>query len=73
MQIIKATEQAHYISWIINSTIDPSDWQLKNQVVEEVLRRFGHLFSPDLGKLSAAQLVPHLEELMAIITAPVFP
>ena len=73
VQIIKAIERTHYISWIINTTIDPSDWQRKNQVVEEILRRFGHLFSPDLGKLSAAQLVPHLEELIAIITVPAFP
>ena len=63
-EIIKRNEQIKRISWLIVSAIDPSDWHLKQNLVEEILEKFGELLHPDLRKLSPAQLTPYLEELI---------
>jgi hypothetical protein len=70
LQIIKSEQRKHYISWVIQSTIDPSDWNAKKKLVEDLIYSYGHLLHPDVKKLTAAQLIPHLEALITRIAQP---
>ena len=64
---IKSIERTKYIDFIISSTVDPSNWQLRKELVRTLLERFSHLFHPDVQKLPSAQLVPCLEDLLSIV------
>jgi len=64
---IKSIERTKYIDWIISSTVDPSNWQLRRELVKTILERFSHLFHPDVQNLPSEQLVPCLEDLLAIV------
>ena len=64
---IKSIERTKYIDWIISSTVDPLNWSLRKELVRTLLERFSHLFHPDVQKLPSEQLVPCLEDLLAIV------
>jgi len=64
---IKSIERTKYLAWVISSTVDPSNWQLRKELVKTILERFRHLFHPDVQKLPSEQLAPCLEDLLAIV------
>ena len=64
---IKSIERTKYIDCIISSTVDPSNWQLRKELVKTILERFRHLFHPDVQNLPSEQLAPCLEDLLAIV------
>lgn len=66
VEIIRNIEQKKYLNGLLNSIIDPGNWDLKYTLVQEILDRYGHLYPPELKKLSPAQLVNQLEELILI-------
>ncbi|MBC8402872.1 MAG: hypothetical protein H8E14_15410 [Candidatus Marinimicrobia bacterium] len=66
VEIIRTIEQKKYINGLLNFMIDPGSWDLKYTLVQEILDRYGHLYPPELKKLSPAQLVNQLEELILI-------
>ncbi len=70
LQIIKSEKRQQYVSWVIQATIDPSDWHAKKKLAEDLIASYGHLLHPDVKKLTPAQLVPHLEELISRIAQP---
>jgi len=67
VEIIRTIEQKKYIIGLLNSMIDPSCWNVKFTLVQEILDRYGHLYPPELLKLSPARLVNQLEELILIV------
>jgi hypothetical protein len=73
IEIIKSEERRKRIYWIIQSTFDPADWDLKKDLSIEILERFGHLLPEAFGKLSNAQLALHIEELIYMLTLPFIP
>ncbi len=70
LQIIKSENRKQYVSWVIQSTIDPSDWHAKKKLAADLIASYGHLLHPDVKKLTPAQLIPHLEELISRIAQP---
>ena len=64
---IKSIERTKYIDFIISSNVDPSNWQLRKELVKTILERFRHLFHPDVQNLPSEQLAPCLEDLLAIV------
>ena len=64
IEIIKTLEQNKYIAQTFNILIDPSDWKLRYEITVNLLKRFKHLYSPELKNLPPIQLVSHLEELV---------
>ena len=70
LQVIKSEKRQQYVSWVIQSTIDPSDWHAKKKLVEDLIASYGHWLHPDVKKLTSAQLIPHLEELISRIAQP---
>ena len=65
--MIKSIERTKYIDFIISSTVDPSNWSLRKELVKAILERFSHLFHSDVQQLPSAQLVPCLEDLLSIV------
>ena len=64
---ITSIERTKYIDFIISSIVDPSNWQLRKELVKAILERFSHLFHPDVHKLPPEQLAPCLEDLLSIV------
>ncbi|TDI81589.1 MAG: hypothetical protein E2O79_07540 [Caldithrix sp.] len=68
---IKSIERTKYISWIVHTSFDPSDWFVKKKLVEDILARYGDIFPADVIQLTPAQLIPYLEDLLLTVTSQV--
>ena len=68
---IKAIERTKYISWIVYTSFDPSNWFVKQKLVEDILARYGDILPADVIQLTPAQLIPHLEDLLLTVTSQV--
>lgn len=59
------------ITYLICSSIDPLDWHLRETIVKAILDRFDTLLKPELKTLQPSQLVPHLEDLIMMLSQPI--
>jgi hypothetical protein len=73
VEILKQINRRKYISWLITSTIDALDWDLKVQLVSDILNNHNHLLHPEITKLSPSQLAPYIEDLILIIADSFLP
>ena len=64
---LKEIERQRYISWVITSHIDPSDWKLRVSLAEEIFRRFGRYLPPNIVCSNPALYACHLEYLFNLI------
>ena len=49
---IKSIERTKYISWIVHTSFDPSNWFVKKKLVEDILARYGDIFPSDVIQLT---------------------
>lgn len=64
--IQKDQERQKYISWVLTSHIDPSDWQLRMQLTEEYIHRHGRLWPVEVQAFKTFQLALSLEDLLLV-------
>ena len=64
--IQKDQERQKYISWVLTSNIDPSDWQLRMQLTEEYIHRHGRLWPVEVQAFKPFQLALSLEDLLLV-------
>jgi len=69
--LIKSIERTKYISWIVHTSFDPSNWFVKKHLVEDILARYSNIFPADVIQLTPAQLIPYLEDLLLTVTSQV--
>ena len=66
-EIIKTAEREKYISGILTTSIDISDWHLKNQIAEILFARYKSHLTPALQSCHPSQLVDEIPYLLSII------
>ena len=64
---MKSVEKDKFLNWILITSIDPTDWDLKKRLAIEIQERFGHLFPPDMQKMSVGHLINILEEVISLV------
>jgi hypothetical protein len=67
IETVKSNEREKYISSIITEYFTFLDWDLKKEIIIEIIDEFGHIFPPQLVELQISQLVPKIEELINLI------
>jgi hypothetical protein len=66
--IIKTIEKDKYVNWAIKTHIDPTDWNQRKKIAEEIFERYGKYLPHKLKRFSPTQLTSHLEELIKTIS-----
>ena len=67
IETVKSNEREKYISSIITKYFTFLDWDVKKEIIKEILDEFGYIFPPQLVELQISQLVPKIEELINLI------
>jgi hypothetical protein len=67
VELMKSIEKEKYVNWILTTCIDPLDWDCKKRLVEEIQKRFGYLFPPDMQDMAIGELIIDLEMVISNI------
>ena len=68
-EIYKQNERGKYITSIIKKSIDPTDWYLKKELVEEIVKSYHHRLPSELLEFKPIELIPYYEELIIKIVS----
>ena len=66
-ETFKELERQRYISWVITANVDPSDWELRVSLAEEIFRRFGKYLPPNIVSRKPAMYACYLEKLLDLV------
>ena len=69
VEIYKQNEREKYISSIIKKSIDPTDWYLVKELIEEIVKSYHHRLPSELLKFKPIELIPYYEELIIKIVS----
>ena len=62
---IKAVERKKYVQWVFYSTIDQSDWKIRQRITATYLTKYRSFLSPELRDMDPAWLVDHFQGLIS--------
>jgi len=73
LEIVKSSQRKKYKEWIINIYIDPTDWNLKLSIVNEIKKKYSRFLHPSLKELNPNQMIPLLKDIIFALNDPVIP
>ncbi|MFC1551925.1 hypothetical protein ACFL6P_05095 [Candidatus Latescibacterota bacterium] len=68
-EIYKQKEHEKYISCIIKKSIDPTDWNLKKELVEEIVKKYHNWLPTEILEFKPNELIFCYEEMIKAIIA----
>ena len=66
-EIIKTVERQKYVNGVFASYLDPADWFLKCQIIQQLLKQYNSILPASLQECSPQQLVDEIPQLMSLI------